>query len=164
MKELNWNGLRGVSNLLAPKTTQEEEKVYTQEEVDLLLEQEAAKWQASQEAAVQAAHTRSRVPAGGEQQREAELARRETEIAKRELRAQAVEQLSARQLPVELADLLDYSDAERCAASLETVERIFRQAVQQGVERRIVGSAPKAGRAQARSGSLRDVISEHYNM
>ena len=36
--------------------------------------------------------------------------------------------------------------------------------VQQGVERRIVGSAPKAGRAQARSGSLRDVISEHYNM
>ena len=49
-----------------------------------------------------------------EQQREAELARREEEVARRELRAQAVQELAARQLPAELADLLDYTDAECC--------------------------------------------------
>lgn len=100
-----------------------------------------------------------------EQQREAELARREEEVARRELRAQAVQELAARQLPAELGDLLDYTDAERCAASLETVERLFRQAVQQGVERRIAGSAPRSGSGnQGRSASLRDAISEHYSL
>ena len=76
-----------------------------------------------------------------------------------------MQELAARQLPAELADLLDYTDAERCSASMETVERLFRQAVQQGVERRIAGSAPRSGGdRQERSASLRDAISEHYNV
>lgn len=176
MKELKFQGLRGMSSLWqAPKEPEEEPQEtasYTQEDVDRLLAQKEAECQARQDAAVQAARSEAdrllsmtdeeRAQA---REREEELAHREEELVRRELRAQAIEQLAQKQLPAELADLLDYTDAERCAASMETIERLFREAVQKGVERRIAGGAPRAGSgSQGKSGSLRDVISEHYNM
>ena len=179
MKELRFGALRGMSSLWpqqeppqeASQEAQEEQETYSQEDVERLLAQKEAEWQSRQEAAVQAARSEAErllsmtdEERAQEQQREAELARREEEVARRELRAQAVQELAARQLPAELADLLDYTDAECCSASMETVEQLFRQAVQQGVERRIAGSAPRAGGdRQGRSASLRDAISEHYN-
>ena len=177
MKELRFGALRGMNSLWqqtepAPQEEQQESTVYSQEDVERLLAQKEAEWQSRQEAAVQAARSEAErllsmtdEERAQEQQREAELARREEEVARRELRAQAVQELAARQLPAELGDLLDYTDAERCSAYMETVERLFRQAVQQGVERRIAGSAPRSGRGnQGRSASLRDAISEHYSL
>lgn len=178
MKELKFQGLRGMSSLWqTPKAPQEEEApqetaTYTQEDVDRLLAQKEAECQARQDAAVQAARSEAdRLLSMTDEERaqarahEEELASREQELVRRELRAQAIEQLAGRQLPAELADLLDYTDAEHCAASMETIERLFREAVQKGVERRIAGGAPRAGGgSQGKSGSLRDVISEHYNM
>lgn len=96
--------------------------------------------------------------------REESLARREAELARRELHAKALDALSARQLPAELADLLDYADESRCNASLSRVQKTWQQAVQKGVEARVAGAAPRtgAGRSGMRT-SMRDAISAFYN-
>ena len=152
MKEQRFGALRGIGDLL--KAPQEEQS-YSQEDVERLLAQKEAEWQSRQEAAVQAARSEA----------ERLLSMTDEERAQEQLRAQAAQELAARQLPAELLELLDYADAERCSASIETVERLFRQAVQQGVERRVAGSAPRSGGdAQGRQASLRDAISNHYSL
>lgn len=96
--------------------------------------------------------------------REESLAQREAELARRELHAKAMAALSARQLPAELAELLDYADEARCTASLARVQRTWQQAVQKGVESRVAGAAPRTG--GGKSGmrtSMRDAISAFYN-
>lgn len=96
--------------------------------------------------------------------REESLARREAELARRELRAKALDALSSRQLPAELAELLDYADEARCTASLSRVQKTWQQAVQKGVEARVAGAAPRtgAGKSGMRT-SMRDAISAFYN-
>lgn len=96
--------------------------------------------------------------------REESLAQREAELERRELHAKAMAALSARQLPAELAELLDYADEARCTASLARVQRTWQQAVQKGVEARVAGAAPRTG--GGKSGmrtSMRDAISAFYN-
>lgn len=75
-------------------------------------------------------------------EREKQLAEREREITRRELRAMAVQQLAERGLPGELADALCFEDAEACERSIDSVERVFRAAVQQGVTQRLGSGAP----------------------
>ena len=95
--------------------------------------------------------------------REESLARREAELARRELHARALDALAARQMPAELADLLDYADESRCTASLARVQKTWQQAVQKGVEARVAGAAPRtgAGKSGMRT-SMREAISAFY--
>ena len=81
--------------------------------------------------------------------REAALDERERQIAERELRAMALEQLSERGLPKELAEALPYESEERCLAGLDALEQAFRRAVQEGVDERLRGRAPKMGAAKS---------------
>ena len=74
-------------------------------------------------------------------EREEGLAQREQAIARRELRAQAIDILVSRELPRGLADVLDYSSVDACNASITTIEREFRAAVQQGVDARLRASS-----------------------
>ena len=96
--------------------------------------------------------------------REESLARREADLARRELHQKALDALSSRQLPAELADLLDYADEARCTASLARVQKTWQQAVQKGVEARVAGAAPRtgAGKSGMRT-SMREAISAFYN-
>lgn len=95
---------------------------------------------------------------------EENLQRREAEVMRRELRAQALETLAGSRLPSELAELIDYTDAAACASSLSRVQKIWQQAVQRGVESRVAGSAPKAGNGKSRAhSSMREAISAYYN-
>jgi len=78
--------------------------------------------------------------------REEELAKREREITRRELRATALETLAEKGLPKQLAEILDYTDAESTNKSIEAVEKVFREAVEQAVNERLKGGgAPKGG-------------------
>lgn len=79
------------------------------------------------------------------QEREKSLADRETALTVRELRAQAAETLSQKGLPAALLDVLAYSDADKCAASIDAAEKAFRAAVQTGVEERMKGTPPIKG-------------------
>ena len=70
-------------------------------------------------------------------------------IVERELRAMALEQLSQRGLPRELAEALPYESEERCLAGLDALEQAFRRAVQEGVDERLRGRAPSLGAAKS---------------
>lgn len=82
-------------------------------------------------------------------EREEAIARREAEITRRELRAEAIETLRKRGLPSGLEAVLSYTDADSCNASIDTVEKAFREAVQQGVNERLKqsGVSVRAGGA-----------------
>lgn len=77
-----------------------------------------------------------------------ELEGREREITKRELRAQALEMLAEKGLPRDLAETLPYVDAETTMAALSSVEKAFRQAVEQAVNDRLKSEPPKKSTAQ----------------
>lgn len=76
------------------------------------------------------------------QKREKELADKEAAITRRELTAEAKVSLADKGLPVELAEVLNYKDADACKASIEAVEAAFQKAVEKSVEDRLKGGKP----------------------
>lgn len=72
----------------------------------------------------------------------AEIEQKERDLTKRELMAEAKNTLSEKSLPLSLAELLNYTDAEACNKSLETVEKAFSDAVKAGVEEKLKGGKP----------------------
>lgn len=74
-----------------------------------------------------------------------ELAKREKDITTRELRATAYETLAEKNLPKELVDILNYSDAEQCNKSIEAVEKAFQSAVEKAVNDKLRGGNPPKG-------------------
>lgn len=83
-----------------------------------------------------AEHERQRAEQAA-QEREAAIARREADITRRELKAEAIDTLTKRGLPRGLEAVLDYASAEACSASIDAVEKVFREAVQAGVDERL---------------------------
>lgn len=82
-------------------------------------------------------------------QREEKIIAREKAVTLRELKAEAYATLAERELPKELAEVLDYTDADKCKASIDAMEKAFRAAVQAGVEERMKGTTPKKGTGKA---------------
>ena len=82
-----------------------------------------------------------------QQKRLSELEAREKDITTRELKATAYETLAEKGLPKDLADILDYADAESCNKSIESVEKAFQLAVEKAVNEKLRGSSqpPKNG-------------------
>ena len=130
------------------------DRTFTQEDIDRAVRETADRERKRADAAVAKARAEAQRLAGmtvaermerEREARDAELTRREGELARRELRAQAVQTLSERGLPHDLVGALSYADAEALEKSLGGVETAFRKAVQKGVESRMLGQAPKAG-------------------
>lgn len=132
-----------------------EGKTLTQEEVNKIISETIAKERKRAEALATKALTEAeklasmsaeeRAKANAEK-READLAQRELELTQRELRISATEVLAKRKLPASLADLLNYTDADTCNASIETVGKAFTEAVQAGVKEKLGGGElPKGG-------------------
>jgi len=69
----------------------------------------------------------------------------EKKLLQRELKAMAVEKLTARALPRELADALCYDSEAECLKGIDSIERAFRAAVQASVDERLRGETPIAG-------------------
>ncbi len=129
-------------------------KTFTQEElnaiIDKRLERERKDAQVRIDKAVTEAQKLAKMSADERAEHERQelqkkLSEREAEITKRELRAEAKSQLSDKGLPVELAEVLPYTDADTTNAALAAVEKVFRQAVEKGVNERLKGNAPKVG-------------------
>lgn len=77
-----------------------------------------------------------------QQKREKELSDREAAVTRKELKAEAKNTLAADSLPIELAEILDYSNADSCKTSMETVKKAFQNAVQSAVESKLKGDKP----------------------
>lgn len=76
------------------------------------------------------------------QKQERELKDREAAITRRELMAEAKNTLAEKKLPVGLAEVLNYTDAEACNKSMAAVEKAFQEAVQAAVEEKLKGGTP----------------------
>lgn len=136
---------------------QAEEKTFTQADVDRMIKDrlarasretkqqiEAARKEGFSEAEKLAKMTeQQRIEHEREQavkaakEREESLKQREIDIARRELRATAVETLREKKLSVKLADVLDYSSADACNESINRLESVMREAIQEGVDARL---------------------------
>ena len=56
--------------------------------------------------------------------------------------AEAKNTLAEKKLPVGLAEVLNYADADSCSKSIAAVEKAFNEAVEAGVQERLKGSTP----------------------
>lgn len=98
------------------------------------------------------------------EKQEKALAEREAKVAKRELTAEAISQLTAKNLPPELSACLNYENADACKASLEAVEKAFNAAVEKRVNDKLRGAPPKAGNGGGdKINSLADAIRARNN-
>ena len=80
------------------------------------------------------------------EKRENALTEREKAVAKRELMIEARDMLKEKNLPAELADILNYASADECKKSIESVEKAFTAAVEKSVNEKLKGgSAMKKG-------------------
>lgn len=132
--------------------------------VQKALETNKAKLQADMDKKIEAAKTEAEKMAAmnaeqkaqyEREQKEAELKTREASITKRELMAAAKEQLAEKGLPLSLAAVLDYSGAEECTTSIESVEKAFKEAVDAGVESRLAGGKPPKKAQDAKTPDLK---------
>lgn len=82
------------------------EKTFTQEDVNRIVQERLAKEKAKSSG-------------------DADFAKREQELARRELHMTAKEMLSEKGLPVQLYDALNCTDEESLKKSIETIERVF---------------------------------------
>lgn len=77
-----------------------------------------------------------------QQKREKDLTDREAAVTRKELMAEAKNTLASDNLPVELAEVLDYMDADSCMKSMEKVKSAFQKAVEAAVEEKLKGGKP----------------------
>jgi len=133
-------------------------KTFTQDELNAILDKRLKRERDEAEKRTQAAITEAQKLAKmsaderaehEKQAHEKALAEREAEITKRELRAEAKSQLSDKGLPIELAEILPYTDADTTNAAIVATEKVFRAAVEKAVTERLKGNAPKVGSATA---------------
>lgn len=127
------------------------QKSFTQEDVDKIVRQrlsrERTKWEKEQqeqqtEAEKLAGMNEKQKKEYQEKKRQDSLDAREKEITKRELMATAKETLADKGLPISLASVLDYTDADTCNSSIESVEKAFQEAVQKAVDDKLKGNGP----------------------
>lgn len=130
-----------------PEEQPKDEKKYTDAEVDEIISKKYAKWQAKQEKEQNEAKKLAKMNADEKKdyqlkQREQELATREAEITRKELTAEAKTMLSERDLPIELVDVVNLTDADSVSESINAIQKSWEAAVQKGVSERLKGGAP----------------------
>ena len=130
-----------------PTEQPQDEKKYTDADVNAIIDKKFAKWKSEQEAKENEAKKLAKMNADEKQkyqldQREQELADREKAIARKELTAEAKAMLSERDLPVELVNVVDLTSAETVSQSVAVLQKSWEQAVQKGVQEKLKGGAP----------------------
>lgn len=119
------------------------------------LETAKGKWSAEQQKAIEEAKTEAEKLAKmnadqkaqyEREKQEADYQKRLAELNARELKATAKETLAAEGLPLELAEVLNYTDADTCSKSIEAVKTAFQSAVSKAVNEKLKGKGtPKDG-------------------
>lgn len=147
----------------APETQgQEEEKVYTQAEFQSEVDRRVTQALATQKKKFDEASKLANMSEDEQRdyqynQKLQELEQREAELAKRELAAEATQQLSKQGLPAEAVDFVVGKDAETTLANIKAFKEMFDKAVSDQVSARIATGSP-----QASTGSNHSVTKEEF--
>lgn len=129
-----------------------------QTKIDALIAKTVAKERANRDKDIEAAKTEAEKLAKmnadqkaeyEQKQRESKISEREADITRRELRASALETLAEKGLPKQLAEILVFTDADSTSASLDAVEKAFRESVEAGVNERLRGDKAPGGGGKA---------------
>jgi molecular chaperone GrpE (heat shock protein) len=133
------------------------------------IETRQAKWQAEYDQKIEAAKSEAAKLAKmtadqkaeyERQKNEADYQKRLAELTERELKATAKETLVEEGLPVELADVLNYKDADSCKASIDSVKKAFQSAVEKSVNDKLRGSGAPKGAGNNQSSVDTDKMSD----
>nr|DAX78554.1 MAG TPA: capsid scaffolding protein [Caudoviricetes sp.] len=133
------------------KQEDKHERTFTRADVGKMVSAEVAKarktWESEQEAKESEAKKLAKMNADEKKdyqlkQREQELATREAEITRKELTAEAKTMLSERDLPIELVNVVNLTDADSVSESINVIQKSWEAAVQKGVSERLKGGAP----------------------
>ena len=148
-----------------PTNEQPNDKKYNDAEVDEIINKKFAKWKKEQEAEQSKAKKLKSMNADektkyNQDKRQAELDKREQEIAKRELMAEAKSILNERGLPVDLAGVIDLTDADTVKASIEAIGKQWEQAVQKGIADKLKGTQPLTKAPQNSNGITKEVLTK----
>ena len=138
------------------ETEVKEEKTYTQEEVNELLQREAdrrvsealkkanRKKEAEIKEATKLAHMNEEEKYRYElEQREKAIEEKERQMALMENKNEAMNALASRGISVALADFVVAEDAESMMENIKLLEDEFKKSVKAEVEKRLAGSTPK---------------------
>ena len=140
-------GQQSFDDFLKGDGNQEEFNRRVQKAVNIAVDKAQKKWKIMtddqvSEAEKLAAMTKEEKSEYMRQKHEKDLATREANITKRELMAEAKNMLAENNLPVSLAEVLNYTDADSCKQSITAVEKAFKEAVQAAVEEKLKGGKP----------------------
>lgn len=140
-----------------------EEKNFTQDQVNSLLAKEKAKLERRYTKELEEVKKLSTMKEDEQanylqKQKEEELTQKEQELLKRELVANAKEILTDRGLPHELHKVLNYTDEDSVAESIETLEKAIQKTVELKVAERLKGNAPVGTKASNTRTSLQDEV------
>ena len=133
----------------------DEPKLFTQEDVDKIINKRFAVIQAKHEKMIEEARTEGEKLAkmnaeerakAEQEKREKALTEREMKVARAELKTSANEELKKRGFDYpELADILNLTDAETCQSHIEIIDKVLRAALEKLVNDRLKGTPPKTG-------------------
>ena len=127
------------------------EKKYTDADVDRIIAKKIA-----------AERKRMQKLFEGEQQ-ESEIEKRERDVTRRELMADAKDRLIGDELPSSLAEIMNYSDKESFEKSYQDVTAVFREAMQMEYKRSFSSRPPRVGtgsRETPRERALADAFAQ----
>lgn len=96
--------------------------------------------------------------------KEKELADREAQITRRELMATAKNTLTEKGIPLEMAEILNYADAESCNKSIAAVEKAFQASVEKAVGERLKGGDPPKNPGTGNEKTLEEQIRDAMNL
>ena len=136
-----------------PTKTQPNDKKYSDAEVDEIINKKFAKWKKEQEAEQSEAKKLKSMNAD-------EKTKYNQEIAKRELMAEAKSILNERGLPVDLAGVIDLTDADTVKASIEAIGKQWEQAVQKGIAEKLKGTQPLTKAPQNSNGITKEALTK----
>ena len=122
------------------------EKTFTQEELDKILNKKFAQWQKKTEEAKLEAERRAKLTEAeklAEERKEFEALKKQFEYEKRVNSTSKV--LASNNLPVEFADFLISDSDEATTQRVDLFKNAFNEAVEKLVNERLKGSVPKVG-------------------
>lgn len=126
----------------------QQEKLFTQEEVNNIVEKrlnkEKNKWRNEVDQAKRLAEMSAEDRAREEfKMQKAEFERQKAEFERERLLVQTQRELSTKNIPVEFADMLVKDDAESTKAAIDNFASLYNQSVEKGVSNKMKGRPPK---------------------
>lgn len=126
----------------------QQEKLFTQEEVNNIVEKrlnkEKNKWKNEVDQAKRLAEMSAEDRAREQFKMEkAEFERQRAEFERERLLVQTQRELSTKNIPVEFADMLVKDDAESTKAAIDSFAMLYNQSVEKGVSNKMKGRPPK---------------------